>query len=126
MRGRVLPMIEMLKPKIYRSSVTDVNLNYDGSITIYSELMRAANIREYEKVSVVNLHIGERFETYVITGSDPNNAICINGAAARLACVGDKVIIMSYRICAEKKVNKYHPTIVLVDERNQIMQMGAI
>ena len=126
MRGRVLPMIEMLKPKIYRSSVTDVNLNYEGSITIYSELMRAANIREYEKVSVVNLHIGERFETYVITGSDPNNAICINGAAARLACVGDKVIIMSYRICAEKKVNKYHPTIVLVDERNQIMQMGAI
>lgn len=119
-------IIEMLKPKIYRSSVTDVNLNYEGSITIYSELMRAANIREYEKVSVVNLHNGERFETYVITGSDPNNAICINGAAARLACVGDKVIIMSYRICAEKKVNKYHPTIVLVDERNQIMQMGAI
>lgn len=126
MRGRVLPMIEMLKSKIHRSTVTDVNLNYEGSITIYSELMRAANIREYEKVSVVNLHNGERFETYVITGSDPNNAICINGAAARLACVGDKVIIMSYRICAEKKVNKYHPTIVLVDERNQIMQMGAI
>ena len=119
-------MIEMLKSKIHRATVTDANLNYEGFITIYSELMRAANIREYEKVSVVNLHIGERFETYVITGSDPNNAICINGAAARLACVGDKVIIMSYRICAEKKVNKYHPTIVLVDERNQIMQMGAI
>lgn len=118
-------MIEMLKSKIHRATVTHANLNYEGSITIYSGLMKAANIREYEKVLVVNLHNGERFETYVITGADPNNAICINGAAARLACVEDKVIIMSYRMCAKKEVEGYHPTIVLVDQRNQIIQTGC-
>lgn len=118
-------MIEILKSKIHRATVTDANLNYEGSITICSELMEAANIREYEKVSVVNLHNGERFETYVITGTDPGNAICINGAAARLACVEDKVIIMSYRMCAKKEVEGYHPTIVLVDQRNQIIQTGC-
>ena len=118
-------MIEMLKSKIHWATVTDANLNYEGFITIYSELMRAANIREYEKVSVVNLHNGERFEAYVITGTDPGNAICINGAAARLACVGDKVIIMSYRMCAEKKTDGYRPAIVLVDEHNQMIQAGC-
>ena len=118
-------MIEMLKSKIHRATVTDANLNYEGSITIYSGLMKAANIQEYEKVSVVNLHNGERFETYVITGADPDNAICINGAAARLAYMGDKVIIMSYRMCAEKKTDGYRPIIVLVDEYNQIIQVAA-
>ena len=118
-------MIEMLKSKIHRATVTHANLNYEGSITIYSGLMKAANIREYEKVLVVNLHNGERFETYVITGADPNNAICINGAAARLACVEDKVIIMSYRMCAEKKTDGYRPAIVLVDEHNQMIQAGC-
>ena len=117
-------MIEILKSKIHRATVTDANLNYEGSITIHSKLMKAANIREYEKVSVVNLNNGERFVTYVITGTDRDNAICINGAAARLACVGDKVIIMSYRMCAEKETDGYRPTIVLVDERNQIIQAG--
>lgn len=118
-------MIEMLKSKIHRATVTDANLNYEGSITIHSALMKAADIREYEKVSVVNLHNGERFETYVIAGSDPQNTICINGAAARLACVGDKVIIMSYRMCAEKKAEKYHPAIILVNDHNQIIQVGC-
>ena len=118
-------MVEMLKSKIHRATVTDANLNYEGSITIYSELMHAAKIREYEKVSVVNIYNGERFETYVITGTDPGNAICINGAAARLACVGDKVIIMSYRMCAEKEVGGYRPAIVLVDGHNQIIQTGC-
>ncbi len=117
-------MIEILKSKIHRATVTDANLNYEGSITIHSKLMKAANIREFEKVSVVNLNNGERFVTYVITGTDRDNAICINGAAARLACVGDKVIIMSYRMCAEKETDGYRPTIVLVDERNQIIQAG--
>lgn len=87
--------------------------------------MKAADIREYEKVSVVNIYNGERFETYVITGSDLNNAICISGAAARIACVGDKVIIMSYRMCEEKEMNGYRPTIVLVDEHNQKIQAGC-
>ncbi len=118
-------MIEILKSKIQRAVVSDANLNYQGSITIYFELMKAANIREYEKVSVVNVHNGERFETYVITGTDPDNAICVNGAAARLACIGDQVIIMSYRLCAERKTDQFQPTIVLVDERNQIIQTEA-
>lgn len=118
-------MIEMLKSKIHWATVTDANLNCEGSITIYSGLMKAANIQEYEKVSVVNLHNGERFETYVITGINPNNAICINETAARLACEGDKIIIMCYRMCAKKEVEGYYPTIVLVDQRNQIIQTGC-
>lgn len=83
-------MIEILKSKIHRATVTDANLNYEGSITICSELMEAANIREYEKVSVVNLHNGERFETYVITGTNPDNAICINGPPPGLPAWGIK------------------------------------
>ena len=113
-------MIEMLKSKIHRATVTHANLNYEGSITIYSGLMKAANIREYEKVLVVNLHNGERFETYVITGADPNNAICINGAAARLACVEDKVIIMSYADMTPEEAKTHKPSVVFVDEINRI------
>lgn len=115
-------MIEMLKSKIHRATVTDANLNYRGSITIYEELMKAAGIYEYEKVAVVNINNGQRFETYVIEGKDPNNTICLNGAAARLVSVGDKVIIMAYRYIDEEDLPPtYNPTIVIVNDDNEII-----
>lgn len=111
-------MIEVLKAKIHRATVTDANLNYEGSITIYHELMEAAGILEYEKVAVLDVNNGERLETYVIKGNDSHNAICLNGAAARKVSIGDKVIIIAYQIIAED--TDFTPKIVLVDDDNQI------
>jgi len=113
-------MIEILKAKIHRATVTDANINYEGSITIYYELMKQAGILEYEKVSVVNINNGKRFDTYVIEGHDKNSAICVNGAAARLVCIGDKVIIMAYGLIDEKQVLDYKPKIILLDDKNMI------
>ena len=114
-------MIEILKSKIHRATVTDANLNYEGSITIYKDLMKAADVREFEKVAVVDINNGQRFETYVIKGEDANNSICINGAAARLVSVGDKVIIMAYRHISEEDLQlDYKPTVVFVNNDNGI------
>src|SRR5574344_2990121 len=88
--------IQILKSKIHRATVTDANLNYEGSITIDEDLMDAANIFLNEKVSIVNNNNGERFETYVIKGERGSGTICLNGAAARKVHKGDVVIIMSY------------------------------
>ena len=88
--------IEILKSKIHRVTVTEANLNYIGSITIDEDLMDAARLIEFEKVTVVNINNGERFDTYVIKGSRGTGVICLNGAAARKVVVGDIVIIMSY------------------------------
>lgn len=112
-------MIEILKSKIHRATVTDANLNYEGSITIYKELMEQAEIFEYEKVSVVDINNGQRFDTYVIKGEDPHNAICVNGAAARLVAIGDKIIIMAYQYI-EKYVAEYQPKVVLINNDNII------
>ena len=115
-------MIEVLRSKIHRAVVTDANLNYEGSITIYKGLMEASWISEYEKVTVVNINNGARFETYVIQGEDKNNAICLNGAAARLVSVADKVIIMAYRFIDEEDLlPTYKPTIVVVNDDNEII-----
>ena len=116
-------MIEVLKAKIHRATVTDANLNYEGSITICQDLMERAGILEYEKVSVVNVNNGNRFETYVIKGRKKENAICINGAAARLAAVGDKVIIMAYQYIDKKNYGKYPPKILLLDDDNHIKDL---
>lgn len=113
-------MIEILKSKIHRAVVTDANLNYEGSITIYKELMEAVNIHEFEKVAVVDINNGQRFETYVIKGENKNNSICLNGAAARLVSIGDKIIIMAYRYMDENSLQNYKPTVILVDECNEI------
>jgi len=89
-------MLTMLKAKIHRAVVTEANLNYVGSITIDAALMEAAGILEYEQVHVVDINNGNRFETYVISGSRDSGVICLNGAAARLVQPGDQVIIMAY------------------------------
>ncbi len=109
--------LEMLKGKIHRATVKQAQLDYVGSITIDKELMKAAGILEYEKVQVVNVNNGERFETYVISGED--GMICLNGAAARCASVGDKVIIMAYAQFTPEEAAVHKPTVVFVDENNK-------
>ena len=110
----------MCKSKIHRATVTDANLNYVGSITIDSELMAAADLMEYEQVHVVNVNNGARFETYVIAGEAGGGDICLNGAAARLAHPGDKVIIISYAQYNEAELQEYRPVMIFVDEANRI------
>lgn len=109
----------MCKSKIHRATVTDANLNYVGSITIDSELMRLANILPYEQVHVVNVNNGNRLETYAIEGEPGSGEICLNGAAARMVHPGDLVIIISYAMVDEKELNDFKPTVVLVDENNR-------
>ena len=110
----------MCKSKIHRATVTDANLAYEGSITLDPVLMEAADVREYEKVHVVNIANGARFETYVITGVEGSGDVVLNGAAARLVQPGDKVIIMSYAGYDEAELGEFEPKLVFVDDRNAI------
>ena len=111
---------DMMKSKIHRATVTGADLDYVGSITIDRDLMDAADLLEYEKVHVVNINNGARFETYVIEGERGSGTICLNGAAARLAARGDKVIVISYGSYSAEEVEDHSPTVVLVDERNSV------
>lgn len=104
--------IEVLKSKIHRAVVTDANIDYVGSITIDEELMIAANMLEYEKVQVVNINNGERLETYIIKGEKGSGIICLNGAAARKAVIGDVVIIISFATMDIEEAKHFKPTIV--------------
>ena len=110
----------MLKSKIHRATVTESNLYYEGSITIDSKLMKASDIIEYEKVEVLNLNNGHRLETYAIEGKAGSGVICLNGPAARGACKGDQVIIVSYATVENKDALKIKPKIIKVNERNRI------
>lgn len=114
-------MIEVLKSKIHRARVTQAELNYVGSITIDEALIEAANIIPNEKVQIVNNNNGARFETYVIKGERGSGVICLNGAAARLAQVGDIVIIISYAHMSIEEAKKYEPVLVFPDENNQLI-----
>lgn len=114
-------MRTMFKSKIHRATVTEANLNYVGSITIDSDLLKAADILEYEQVAVVNINNGARFETYTIAGPAGSGVICLNGAAARLAHPGDLVIIITYAQMAEAELAGFQPTVVQVDAQNRIV-----
>ena len=107
--------IEVCKSKIHKVTITEANLQYVGSITIDEELMEAANLIENEKVQVVNLNNGERLETYVIRGEKGSGSICLNGAAARLAQVGDVVIIISYATMDFEEAKRFKPALVFPD-----------
>jgi len=109
--------IELLKSKIHRATVTRADLNYEGSITIPRKLLIKSKIREYEKVLVVNISNGQRFETYAIVGHH-DGEICLNGAAARLGVVGDKIIIMAFTFVEDNSLEEYKPYIIHVDENN--------
>jgi len=110
-------IIQVLKSKIHRVSVTDANLNYIGSITIDMDLMDAANIIENEKVQVLNLNNGERFETYVIKGERGSGQICLNGAAASKVLVGDILLIMSYASMDMEEARSFKPVIIFPDTK---------
>ncbi len=112
--------------KIHRATITDANLNYVGSITIDAVLMEAADILEHEKVQIVDINNGSRFETYVIKGERNSGIICINGAASRLVQPGDKVIIISYVTMFIEAMRGFSPKIVLVDEKNKIVTAPAL
>jgi len=111
----------MFKSKLHRARITQADLYYEGSLTIDEELMEAADLIAYEKVSVVNINNGERFETYVIPGERGKREICLNGAAARKGQVGDEVIIISYTTMPDEEARAYQPTVVLVDENNDVL-----
>jgi len=111
----------MFKSKLHRARITQADLYYEGSLTIDSELMEAADLLPYEKVSVVNINNGERFETYVIPGDRGKREICLNGAAARKGQIGDEVIIISYTTLADKEALEWKPTVVLLDKSNDIV-----
>jgi aspartate 1-decarboxylase len=115
-------MRTMLKGKIHRARVTDANLNYEGSITIDELLMEAADILPYERVQVLDIDNGARLETYAITGERGCGEICINGAAARLVSVGDKVIILAYSIVSDEEAREIRPRLINVDERNAMVK----
>jgi aspartate 1-decarboxylase len=110
---------ELLKAKIHRLTVTDANPEYEGSITIDEQLLKAADIVEYEKVQVADVTNGSRFETYVIKGQPDSGTVCVNGAAAKLVSPGDIVIVMSYVLVEESKIATFRPKIVLVDAQNK-------
>ncbi len=111
----------MFKSKIHRAVVTQAELYYEGSLTVDSDLMAAADLLEYEKVAIVNVNNGERFETYLIPGEPGSGVICLNGAAARKGAVGDEVIIISYASMSDQEAKDYKPTVVHVDKRNRIV-----
>lgn len=110
----------MFKSKIHRARVTEANLNYVGSITIDAALMEAAQLVEGERVQIVNNNNGERLETYVIKGEHGTGQICLNGAAARKAEIGDVVIIISYAWMTPEEARDYQPVTVFPDENNQL------
>jgi aspartate 1-decarboxylase len=113
-------LLTMLKAKIHRAKITQADLNYVGSITIDEHLLSTSGILEYEKVKIVNIDNGNRFETYVIKGKKNSGIICINGAAARLVSEGDRIIIMCYCHLEHNKVAAHNPKILLMNDDNSI------
>jgi len=112
--------IQVLKSKIHRVTVTEADLNYVGSITIDEDLIDAANLIENEKVEVLNVNNGERFETYVIKGKRGSGQICLNGPAARRVALGDVVIIVSYATMEFEAAKKFKPVIVFPKAGNKL------
>ena len=117
-------LLEFLFSKIHRATVTDADLNYVGSITIDESLMNSAKICEWQKVEILNINNGERFQTYVIKGEVNSGKICVNGAAARKVQKGDKIIIATYAQFTVEEKQAFEPTIIQVDENNRIIERG--
>ena len=111
----------MLKSKIHRATITEADLNYEGSLTIDKELMDAVGLHPYERVMVYNINNGERFDTYAIKGKPGSGVICLNGASARLVAKGDVVIILSYCTVPDDEARKLVPKLVYVDSKNVIL-----
>jgi len=114
------------KSKIHRAIVTEADLNYEGSVTIDSDLMDAADILPHEQVQILNVNNGERFDTYALRGPRGSGVICLNGPAARLAHVGDTVIILTYAVMEREELLRHVPTVVFVDDKNRIRRQEAV
>ena len=110
---------EFLYAKIHGATVTGANLHYTGSITIDAKLLEETKLQECQKVDVVNVNNGERFHTYIIKGEYGKGEVCLNGAAARKAEEGDKVIIIAYAAMSDEEIKQHKPNIIIVDENNQ-------
>ncbi len=117
--------LTMLKGKIHRATVRQAELDYVGSITVDPELLEAAGILEYEKVAIVDINNGSRFETYTIAGEPGSGMICLNGAAARCVSQGDKIIIMCYAEMTPKEAEEHKPKVVFVDDNNKITRLTS-
>lgn len=115
----------MMKSKIHRATVTEANLHYVGSLTVDAQLMEQADLLAYEKVQVVNISNGARFETYVIEGQRDSGTFTLNGAAARLVQPGDKLIVISYAELEDEEARRHQPTVVFVDEHNRVTRIGS-
>ena len=117
--------LQMLKGKIHRATVVQAELDYVGSITIDEELLEAAGILEYEKVQVVDINNGQRFETYTIAGQRGSGMICLNGAAASCVQKGDKIIIMCYALMSGAEIKENPPKVVFVDDNNKVSRVSS-
>lgn len=115
--------ITMLKAKIHRATVTQAELDYVGSITVDVELLEQSGILEYEKVQIVDVNNGARFETYTIAGERGSGVMCLNGAAARMVQTGDKIILMSYAQVTPEEAKEMCPTVLFVDDKNQVTKI---
>jgi len=116
-------LLTMMKGKLHRATVTQADINYVGSVTIDNDLLKAAGILPGEKVQIVNIDNGARLETYTISGEAGSGVICLNGAAARLVQVGDKVIIIAYALMDENEAQKIRPKVLILDEQNKITKI---
>jgi aspartate 1-decarboxylase len=117
-------LINMFKSKLHRAVVTEADLHYVGSVTIDSDLLKAVDILPGEKVQIVNINNGQRFETYTISGPAGSGMICINGAAARLTAVGDRVIIIAYAQMEREEAETFEPKVAVLDDENKIVELS--
>ena len=115
--------ITMLKAKIHRATVTQAELDYVGSITVDMDLLEQAGILEYEKVQIVDVNNGSRFETYTIAGERGSGVMCLNGAAARMVQTGDKIILMAYAQVTPEEASELRPTVLFVYEKNKVTKV---
>ena len=114
---------ELLRAKVHRATVTETNVNYEGSLTLDENLMRQAGMLPYERIDVYNADSGTRFSTYLIAGKAGSGVVCVNGAAAHLARPGERVIIASYATLTQEEIASHRPTVVLVDGSNRVKEV---
>ena len=115
-------LIPFLVSKIHQARITDTNIHYSGSLTLDADLMRQANLREYQKIEIYNITNGNRFSTYVIQGGAGTKEVVVNGAAAHLVSKGDTVIIAAYALIDEKELNSLQAVILLMNEDNEVIK----
>lgn len=116
-------LMEMLKAKVHRATITETNVNYEGSLTLDGALMEAAGMLPYERIDVYNADSGNRFSTYLIPGEAGSGVVCVNGAAAHLARPGERVIIAAYASLTREEIASHRPTVVLVGPGNRVKEI---